>query len=398
MIIAVGGMCGKCTVVLSVLLNTEDVSLSRVRCEPSGVRDSIMTMVREAGITALALNYTRAAVNESTMRWSQIAVAVAGAIGALWLTLDDGYAIGTGVAIAVVTYICVRWAIAWVYRVRYWHSRGTQGVYYEQCPNCDARRYRTGGDWILRCHSCGWKSGVMSLRWLTRSVPSIQFRRTVAGTDLIVVVVAAALVVSGLTAGVTMASLSSAVNGSSLAGDSPTEAGSGGGSTPQTDPPRQTATDTHDDGLNITKTERWVWRYTNAERSQRGLNNVSYAPRVARVARDHSENMATHDYIGHTEPNGETGEERYQGVCDYSGDGYAFGENAAGAYHERSFVAWGTDETVYLATEKEVARYLVNGWMRSEGHRENILHKRWTELGVGIAVSGDEVYASQTFC
>jgi uncharacterized protein YkwD len=212
------------------------------------------------------------------------------------------------------------------------------------------------------------------------------------------VVVATALIISGLTAGVTMASLSSAVNGSSLAGDSPTEAGSGDVSISQTDSPRQTATDTHDDGLKIIKTERWVWRYTNAERSQRGLNNVSYAPRVARVARDHSENMATHDYIGHTEPNGETGEERYQGICDYSGDGYTFGENAAGAYHERSFVAWGTDETVYLATEKEVARYLVDGWMRSEGHRENILREGWTELGVGVAVSGDEVYASQTFC
>jgi uncharacterized protein YkwD len=206
------------------------------------------------------------------------------------------------------------------------------------------------------------------------------------------------LVVSGLTAGVTMASLSSAVNGSTPAGDSLTEAGSGGVSTPQSDTPRQTATDTHDDGLNITETERWVWRYTNAERSQRGLNNVSYAPRVASVARDHSENMATRGYIEHTEPNGETGEERYQGVCDYSGSGYAFGENVAGAYYERSFVAWGTDETVYLATEKEVARYLVDGWMRSEDHRKNILHEEWTELGVGVAVSGGEVYASQTFC
>jgi len=332
------------------------------------------------------------------MRWSQIAVAAASAIGALWLALDDGYAIGTGVAIAVVTYICVRWAIAWAYRVRYWHGRGTQGVYYERCPNCDARRYRTRGDWILRCNSCGWKPGVMGLRWLTRSVPSIQLRRTVVGPNLIVVVVAAALVVSGLTAGVTVASLGSAVNESSLAGDSPTEAGSIGTSTSRSEALHQTTAETDDDGLNLTEIERWVWRYTNAERSQRGLNNVSYAPRIASVARDHSENMATHDYIGHTEPNGETGEERYQGVCDYSGSGYTFGENAANAYYERRFVAWGTDKTVYLATEKEVARYLVDGWMRSEGHRENILHEGWTELGVGVAVSGDEVYASQTFC
>lgn len=238
----------------------------------------------------------------------------------------------------------------------------------------------------------------MGLRWFTRSVPSIQLRRTVAGPKLLVVIVAAALVVSGLTAGITMASLGSAVNGSTLANDSPTEAGSGGVSTPQSDTHSQTATDTEDDVLNITEVERWVWRYTNAKRAQRGLDNVSYAPRIASVARDHSENMATHGYIGHTKPNGETGEERYQGVCDYSGSGYTFGENVANAYYDRSFVAWGTDESVYLATEKEVARYLVNGWMRSEGHRKNILNEKWTELGVGVAASGDEVYASQTFC
>jgi uncharacterized protein YkwD len=332
------------------------------------------------------------------MRWSQIAVAAASAIGALLVVLDYGYAIGTAVAIAVVTYICVRWAIAWAYRVRYWYGRGTQGVYYESCPDCDARRYRAEGDWILQCHTCGWKPGVMGLRWLTRSVPSIQLRRTVVGLNLIVVVVAAALVVSGLTAGVTVASLGSAVNGISLAGDSPPEAGSDGASTPRSEASRQTTTDADHERLNVTEIERWVWRYTNAERSQRGLNNVSYAPRIADVARAHSEDMAKYDYIGHTEPNGETGEERYQGVCDYSGSGYSFGENVANAYYEQRFTAWGTDETVYLATEKELARYLVDGWMRSEGHRENLLNKEWTELGVGVAVSGDKVYASQTFC
>jgi len=337
------------------------------------------------------------------MYWGQIAVAATSAVGAVWLTFDQGYGVGTCVAIGAISYICVRWTIAWGYRIRYWYNRGTQGVYYESCPNCEARRYRTQGDWILRCHSCGWKSGWLGLRWLTRSVPSIQLRRTVVGPQLLVAVVAAVLIVSGLTTGVTMASLGAAVDGSATAGgpspdgdisNTPTP----GSETSRTESPRQTTTDTDDGRLNITEIERWVWRYTNAERSQRGLDNVSYAPRVADVARDHSENMAKHDYIGHTEPNGETGEERYQGVCDYSGSGYAFAENAFAAYYEERFRAWKTDETVYLTTEKEVARYLVDGWMRSKGHRENILREEWTELGVGVAASGNKMYASQTFC
>ncbi|WP_233263396.1 CAP domain-containing protein [Halorhabdus sp. CUG00001] len=332
------------------------------------------------------------------MYWGQIAIAAVSAIGAIWFTVQNEQSIGTGFAIGVVVYICVRWVIAWVYRIRYWLNRGTQGIYYERCPNCDAQRYRKQGKWILKCHTCGWKPGWPGFRWITRSVPSIQFRRTVIGPKLLVVVVAAVLVVSGLTAGVTIGSFDSVADGSALAGESPSKAGNDNTPTPQTDSSRPTTTDTDDKGLNNTRIGRWIWIYTNIERSQHGLSNVSYAPRIASAAREHSENMAKHDYIGHTEPNGETGEERYQDVCDYTGSGYSFGENAASAYYEESFTAWGTNETVYLTTEKELAKYLVNGWMRSDGHRANILNEEWTELGVGIAVSGNKVYASQTFC
>jgi uncharacterized protein YkwD len=152
------------------------------------------------------------------------------------------------------------------------------------------------------------------------------------------------------------------------------------------------------DELNDTRVERLVWRYTNVERNERGLRNVSYAPRIAEVADDHSANMARHDYIGHTEPNGQTGEERYAGVCDYSGKNYLFGENVGGAWYKEQMQAYGTDDTIYLENESEVARYLVDAWMRSDGHRENMLDAGWTELGVGVNVTDDKVYASQTFC
>lgn len=340
------------------------------------------------------------------MYWGQIAIAAVSAISAIWFTIQDGYSVGTTVAVALIVYVCVRWAIAWVYRVRYWYNRGTQGIYYERCPTCDARRYRTRGDWILRCHTCRWTSGWPVLKWITRSVPSIQLRRTVVGPKLLVVILATVLIASGMSAGITMSSLNSVAGESALADGSTSAPGLNtthssqpdATSSPRTQSSPQTTTESDDVKLNITKIERLVWIYTNVERSQHGLSNVSYAPRIASVARDHSENMAKHDYIGHTEPNGETGEERYADVCDYTGSGYTFGENAASAYYKERFVAWGTDQTVYLTTEQEVAKYLVNGWMRSDGHRANILNEEWTELGVGIAVSGNKIYASQTFC
>jgi len=141
-----------------------------------------------------------------------------------------------------------------------------------------------------------------------------------------------------------------------------------------------------------------VWEFTNDERAKHGLNRVEYAPRIVDPAREHSRNMAKHDYVGHTEPNGETGEERYAGVCDYSGSGYSFGENAYGAWYKQD-MRIDNGEVVYLSTERELARYLVDGWMDSEGHRENILNPSWQELGVGIYKREDgHVFASQTFC
>jgi uncharacterized protein YkwD len=147
------------------------------------------------------------------------------------------------------------------------------------------------------------------------------------------------------------------------------------------------------ESFNRTRVERLVWKFTNEKRVENGLRRVEYAPRIVEPARGHSQNMARHGYVGHTQPNGQTMEERYSGVCRYPG------ENVFGTWYENDFEAWKTGEVKHLTTEKELARYLVNGWMRSEGHRENILTPKWEELGVGIYKRDDgKVFAAQTFC
>jgi uncharacterized protein YkwD len=159
-----------------------------------------------------------------------------------------------------------------------------------------------------------------------------------------------------------------------------------------------TETEAEDD-LNIEEIERLILRYTNEERNRRGLSKVDYAPRMISIAREHSANMARNDYIGHTKPSGETGEDRYESVCDYTGSGYLFGENVASAWHERNLKQWDSDGTVYLETEEEIAEYLVTGWMGSKGHRENILNPSWEEMVAGIYVTDNgKVYATQNFC
>ena len=66
-----------------------------------------------------------------------------------------------------------------------------------------------------------------------------------------------------------------------------------------------------------------------------------------------------------------------------------------------SFGGSTTGENIYqfLARrdQKKLAKNLVDGWMNSPGHRANILHSGFKYLGVGIARSGDSVYATQNF-
>ena len=109
---------------------------------------------------------------------------VAGVVG--YVSLVSGTQIVAVLSIAVVSFFAVRWTWATVGRTQYWVSRGTKGVYHEHCPDCRSRRYRTSGDWILTCHKCGWKPGLPIVRWVTRSVPGIQFRRSVTRTEAFV--------------------------------------------------------------------------------------------------------------------------------------------------------------------------------------------------------------------
>lgn len=114
-------------------------------------------------------------------------------VGSLAVSLGIGYlsfASGsTGIAViaaVALSYFIIRWIWATYHRTRYWLSRGTEGIYSENCPDCERSRYRVSGDWILKCHKCGWKPGVPVLRWIARSVPAIQFQRSVSGTGAFV--------------------------------------------------------------------------------------------------------------------------------------------------------------------------------------------------------------------
>lgn len=167
------------------------------------------------------------------------------------------------------------------------------------------------------------------------------------------------------------------------------------------------ANSSSDDGMNETLVQEEFAKQLNSERQSRGLNPLITSQILRAMGSEHAENMREHDYIGHVQPDGTTIEDRYRDrgllpKCRLSaGDGkyYDGAENAAGAHIDELVTHPGTSESFYIDTESELAAFLLDSWMTSDGHRKVLLLDSAKEIGLGIAISDSgRVYAALEFC
>lgn len=131
--------------------------------------------------------------------------------------------------------------------------------------------------------------------------------------------------------------------------------------------------------VSATSDERKAFDLVNAERRARGESQLVWDAELTRMARVHSENMAHQNFFNHTGPDGQGLRERSRasGIAGFR----ALAENLA---YNKGF--------------EDAASCAVVGWMRSEGHRDNILNAEYTRSGIGVARSADgRVYFTQVF-
>jgi len=116
---------------------------------------------------------------------------------------------------------------------------------------------------------------------------------------------------------------------------------------------------------------------TNQERRSRGLSALSVNLQLTQAAEHHAGNMARLDTMAHTLPGADL--PTLQSRLDFYGYDYAkAGENVAYNFATASAV--------------------VNAWMNSSGHRQNILDPSYSEIGVGVGVnSRGQLYFCQVF-
>jgi uncharacterized protein YkwD len=115
----------------------------------------------------------------------------------------------------------------------------------------------------------------------------------------------------------------------------------------------------------------------NRIRKDHGLESLEVEDSLVLVARRYSCRMATEDFFGHTGPAGRSAAER---VRDAGLTYTAMGENIG--------MSRGVADPVET---------IVQGWMESEGHRENIVKGGFTQTGIGVWEKGDSFYVTQIF-
>ena len=148
-----------------------------------------------------------------------------------------------------------------------------------------------------------------------------------------------------------------------------------------------------------------VHNLINQERVKRGLEALYWDEEIAAIARNHSVDMGAENYFSHVNQAGQDPTDRgasvgYDCIKDY-GSYYTFGlaENIHQGWLYSSITTVNGVDFYNWLSQDDIAARAVNGWMGSQGHRENILKDTYDRTGIGIGVTSEgKVFITQNFC
>jgi uncharacterized protein YkwD len=159
--------------------------------------------------------------------------------------------------------------------------------------------------------------------------------------------------------------------------------------------------------LDSAELERQIHEQINRERRNRGLTPLDDDERLIAIARNHSLDMAHHHFFNHVNLRGEYPSDRARRL----------GWNQQKQIDSRTFAS-GVAENIFLTRlydkiytikqngipiKKEyewldmnrLARTIVQGWLNSPHHRKVMLSPQYDRQGIGVVVSGYDVYVTE---
>lgn len=121
----------------------------------------------------------------------------------------------------------------------------------------------------------------------------------------------------------------------------------------------------------------------NQERAIAKANPLQRDDTLQTTARGHCDDMFLRNYFAHDDPDGFSAADRisesHRQLIGLTGENIWMGVN------------------VDLSDQKKAAASIVSDLMHSAGHRQNILNPAYTHIGVGVAIKGRDVKATQNF-
>jgi uncharacterized protein YkwD len=151
--------------------------------------------------------------------------------------------------------------------------------------------------------------------------------------------------------------------------------------------------------IRIPELEQRIHELINADRKANDRGPLAWDDELAKIARAHSEDMATRGYFKHVNPEGLTPMKRAEAagykVCQLMGENIYQNNLYSRVITEkkRTTYDWNSMEKIAATT--------VKGWMDSEGHRQQVLDRNYVKEGIGVAIAENEdgkVYVTQVFC
>ena len=125
--------------------------------------------------------------------------------------------------------------------------------------------------------------------------------------------------------------------------------------------------------------EKKAFALINHIRRMNNLRELVWNDEVAKIARQHSNSMASNKFFSHRGLDGSMIDDRADAIGLKKWK--LIGENIA---YNRGYA--------------KPAEFAVECWMKSQGHRENLLTANWKETGIGIAIASDgSYYFTQVF-
>jgi uncharacterized protein YkwD len=152
-----------------------------------------------------------------------------------------------------------------------------------------------------------------------------------------------------------------------------------------------------------TEIAAWIFLLTNEQRAEHRLSELEWDEELYSLADEHAIEMARYRYMDHVNKAGldATGRAKARGletrkevvVDGRVGVRDGIAENLAftGTGHVRG------SGYINPAVPRAVATAFISGWMKSLGHRQNILEPTITHLGVSVRKGGKYYYAAQNF-